>query len=69
MNFDIIFSMLKIRIHSENSYHGFHSQSGGYGNAKIAFVAALTNVIKSAALHFVNNNTVYLIIFYRESIG
>ena len=44
-----MFNMLKIRslmcysknFHLENSYYGFHSQSGTPGNAKIAFVATL----------------------------
>ena len=39
---------------------------------KLHLLLLLLNLVKSAALHFVNNNTVYLInfiIFYYESNG
>ena len=51
----------------ENSYYGFHSQSGRSGNGKLHLLLLLLYLIKSAASHSVYNNTVYLInlvIFY-----
>ena len=41
----------------EDLFYGFHSQSGRSGIGKLHLLLFLLNLIKSAALHSVYNNT------------